>query len=130
VHEIREVLEGEPRIAYALLFGSAARGTSHASSDVDVAVGLRAGTSLTPPEIGGLVADFERAAGRRVDLILLDEAPPSLAYRIFRDGILLFERDHRAFTERKARAILDYLDFRPFEAIAVRGALAAARRGR
>jgi hypothetical protein len=88
------------------------------------------GASFTPHEIGGLVADLERAAGRRVDLILLDEAPPGLAYRVFQDGITLFERDHRAFTERKARAILEYLDFQPFEAIAVRGALAAARRGR
>jgi predicted nucleotidyltransferase len=130
VPDLREVIEREPRIAYALLFGSAARGTQHPGSDLDVAVGLLPGASLSVHEIGTLVADLEKAAGRQVDLILLEEAPPALAYRIFRDGITLFERDHQALAERKARAILAYLDFRPLEAIAVRGALAAATRGR
>jgi hypothetical protein len=30
---------------------------------------------------------------------------------VFRDGRVIFERDHRALVERKARAILEYLDF-------------------
>jgi predicted nucleotidyltransferase len=121
------VLEGDSRVAYALVFGSAARGSAHLSSDVDVAVGLEAGVSLTPREIGAMVSDLEQAGGRHVDLVLMDEAPPALAYRVFRDGILLVERNHRAMADRKARAILEYLDFRPLEAIAVRGALSAAR---
>ena len=93
-------------------------------------MGLQPGTALSTREIGTLVADLESAAGRPVDLVLVDEAPPALAYRIFRDGVTLFERDHRALADRKARAILDYLDFRPLESIAVRGVLAAAARGR
>ena len=130
VDALRRVLEREPRILYALLFGSGARGRMHAGSDLDVAVGLRRGASLTPGEIGRLVADLESAAGGPVDLVLIDEAPPALAYRVFRDGITILERDHRALAGRKAKAILDYLDFRPLEAIAVRGVLAAAARGR
>jgi predicted nucleotidyltransferase len=35
------VLDAEPAVAYALLFGSGARGTGHAGSDTDVAVELR-----------------------------------------------------------------------------------------
>jgi hypothetical protein len=85
------------------------------------------GSQLSPAELGTLVADLEQAAGRPVDLVLLDEAPPALAYRIFRDGTTLVERNHRALSDRKARAILEYLDFRPLEDIAVRGVLAAAR---
>jgi predicted nucleotidyltransferase len=130
VDAIRDLLDGDPRIAYALVFGSTARGSDHAASDVDVAVGLSAGVSLDTRETGALVSDLERAAGRPVDLVFLHEAPPALAYRIFRDGVTLIERDHRALAERKARAVLEYLDFRPFEEIAVRGALNAAARGR
>jgi len=107
-----------------------ARGSVHHESDVDVAVGLAAGVSLDARETGALIADLERAAGRRVDLVFLHEAPPALAYRIFRDGRTLVERDHRAFADRKARAILEYLDFRPIEDLAVQGVLAAAARGR
>jgi uncharacterized protein len=130
VESIRRLLERDPRIVYALLFGSAASGTNHAGSDLDVAVGLQPGATLSTRELGTLVADLESAAGRSVDLVLLDEAPPALAYRIFRDGINVLERDHRALADRKARAILEYLDFRPLESIAVRGVLAVAARGR
>jgi predicted nucleotidyltransferase len=130
VGQLRHVLEQEPRIAFALLFGSVARETSSPHSDMDIAVGLQQGVSLTTRDIGSLIADLERAAGRAIDLVLLESAPPALAYRVFRDGVVLVERDHRALAERKARAILDYLDFRPIEEIAVRGALAAAARGR
>jgi hypothetical protein len=49
---------------------------------------------------------------------------------VFRDSLVLVERNHRALAERKARAILGYLDFRPLEEVAVRGVLAAAARGR
>jgi predicted nucleotidyltransferase len=127
---LRDVLEADPRVTYALLFGSSVRGTTHDGSDVDVAIGLPPGTVMPVAALGTLIADLERAAGRPVDVVLLDEAPPALAYRVFRDGIMLFERDHAVMANRKARAILEYLDFRPLEAIAIRGALAAASRGR
>jgi hypothetical protein len=123
-------LESDARIAYALLFGSAARQSAQASSDVDIAIGLEPGAVLDVHEVGALVSDLESAAGRAVDVVLLDEAPPAVAYRVFRDGVVLLDRNHRALADRKARAILDYLDFRPLEAIAVNGALAAAARGR
>ena len=130
VGRLRQVLEADARVAYAILFGSSSRGTPHSHSDVDIAIGLQPGTVLPVAAVGTLIADLEEAAGRRVDLVLLDEAPPALAYRVFRDGTTLLERNHAAMAGRKARAILEYLDFRPLEAIAVRGALAAARRGR
>jgi hypothetical protein len=59
------------------------------------------------------------------------EAPPPLAYRIFRDGRLLVERDRRAMVARKARAVLDDLDFKPVENRCAAAILrSAAGRGR
>ena len=83
---LRQVLQVDDRIAYALLFGSAARGDTTSFSDVDVAIGLRSGVKFDLHDIGGLVSELERAAGRDVDVVILDEAPPGLAYRVFRDG--------------------------------------------
>jgi predicted nucleotidyltransferase len=117
-------------LAYALVFGSSAKGTSRANSDVDVAAGLQAQTSLSTEELGTLVSTLEAATGRKIDLVLLDKASPALSYRVFRDGIVLLERDRAALVERKARAILEYLDFKPFEDLAARGVLAAAAHGR
>jgi hypothetical protein len=128
--DLRRVLVGDPRVAYALVFGSAARGSSGPHSDVDVAIGLAAGARFTALELGGLGARLEEAAGKPVDLVLLDEAPPGLAYRVFRDGRTLLERDRRALVERRARAILEYLDFRPIEELCAGGAIEAAAHGR
>jgi len=128
--ELRQALEGETRLAYALVFGSRARETAHAGSDLDVAVGLAPGSRLETHELGDLVSTLERATGRTIDLVLLDEAPPAVAYRVFRDGRAVLDRDHSTLVERKTRAILEYLDFRPIEQIAVRGVLTAAADGR
>ena len=62
--------------------------------------------------------------------MLLDEAGPGLAYRIFRDGRVVLERDRQAMVERKARAIVEYLDFRPLEDLFSRSVLSATARGR
>jgi predicted nucleotidyltransferase len=128
---LRRALEAEPTVAYALVFGSAARGTMHPHSDVDVAVGLAPGAPRDARALGGLAARLTSAAGRSVDLVLLDEAGPSLAYRVFRDGHVVLDRDRAALVERKARAIVEYLDFKPVEDRCAAGILrAAAARGR
>jgi predicted nucleotidyltransferase len=127
---LRRVLASEPDLAYALVFGSAARDSLRPDSDVDVAIELRAGAARDVLTLGTLVARIESAVRRHVDLVVLDEAAPSLAYRIFRDGRLLVERDHDALVSRKARAILDYLDFKPIEDLCAAGVLRAAARGR
>jgi uncharacterized protein len=112
---IREVLLKDDRVAFALVFGSTARGEETPFSDVDVAVGLRAGTTLDAMAIGELVSRLEVVVGRNVDLVILNEAPPALAYRVFRDGRLILEVDRKARIERQVRAILDYLDWKPIE---------------
>lgn len=123
-----KVLQEEERVQYALVFGSRARGTGQPTSDLDIAVGLSA--PLTALELGGLVSRLESESGHDVDLVVLDEAPPALAYRVFRDGVTVFVRDARALANRKASAILEYLDFKPIEDLCTRGVLAAAKRGR
>ena len=123
VAAMARVLDADPRIAYGLVFGSAARGQARAASDLDVAVGLATGSEFDGLAVGRLVSDLERASGRTVDLVLLHEAPPALAYRVFRDGVVVSVRDRPAMVERRVRAILDYLDYRPFESAFVRGVL-------
>jgi predicted nucleotidyltransferase len=128
---LRRALDAEPDVAYALLFGSSARGTGRPDSDADVAIELIPGAARDARRLGGLAARLTAAIGRSVDLVLLDEAPPALAYRIFRDGRLIVERDHTALVARKARAIIEYLDFKPVEERCAAGILrAAAARGR
>jgi predicted nucleotidyltransferase len=123
------VLEADTRIAYAILFGSRGRESAHGRSDTDLGIGLVPGARLSVVELGDLLSRLETAAGGPVDLVLLDEAGPGLAYRAFRDGRVILERDRRALVARKARAILEYLDFRPVEETFTHAVLGAGHRG-
>lgn len=126
---IRRILAADPRVAYALVFGSSARGTMTPFSDLDVAVGIKPGVAVDHRWIGGLTAQLEHSTGRTVDLVVLEDASPALAYRIFRDGRLLFEADRSARVREQAYAMLKYLDFRPCEQQCARAVLDAAARG-
>jgi predicted nucleotidyltransferase len=129
IERLRTVFETDVRIAYAILFGSRGRGSAHARSDTDLAVGLARKERLSATDLGDLLSRLEAAAGGRVDLVLLDEAGPGLAYRVFRDGRVVFVRDRSALVDRKTRAILEYLDFRPVEETFTRAVLGASHRG-
>lgn len=129
VERLRSVLEADLRVGYAILFGSRGRGSAHDRSDTDLAIGLAAGTRLSVTEIGDLLSRLESATGGPVDLVLLDEVGPGLAYRVFRDGRVIFDRDRAALVARKARAILEYLDFEPVEETFARAVLGTAHHG-
>jgi len=127
---LRRALDVEADVAYALVFGSRARGRERPGSDVDIAIELRPGAPRDVHALGRLLARLESAVSVRVDVVLLDEAPSPVAYRAFRDGQVVVERDRAALAARKARAILEYLDFRPIEERCATGVLRAAADGR
>lgn len=130
IDDVRGTLAAESGVAFALLFGSAANGSQHARSDLDLAIGLAPGVAFDHRRLGKLVSRLEAKAGCDVDLVVLDEAPPGLAYRIFRDGEILFEHDHAALAWAKASAIMRYLDFEPVERLCSSGVLRRAGDGR
>lgn len=66
----------------AFLFGSASRGTSIPESDVDVGVWLVDGT--TREDVERLWAEVERVCGRNVDLVVLNDARPAIAWAAMR----------------------------------------------
>ena len=125
---IGDALADVPQVTYTLVFESCARGTAHASSDIDIALGFDRGRRPGAYEIGAIVSRIEEATGQSVDVVVLDDAPPGLAYRVFRDGVTVLVRNRSALVERKARAILEYLDFQPVEEALSKAVL--ARRSR
>lgn len=126
---VREVLEGSPGVAYGIVFGSRARGTAHAQSDIDVAIGVAGRASLAHHALGELVSRLEEATGLGVDVVIVHEAAIPLAFRIFREGTEVFVRDRRALVDQKARTLVEYFDFKHLHDRCVAGALRAAARG-
>jgi uncharacterized protein len=118
------------RVECAWLFGSAARGETGPLSDVDVAILFE---EEVAPEArlelaAALVEELERGAPR-VDLVILDEAPPALRHRVLLDGILLLERDPRRRVAFEVNSIREALDFQHLSAIYDRALLDRAARG-
>ena len=82
---LRTVLSARPRVRLALLFGSRARGSAHAGSDVDVAV-------LAPGEdLLALGSALSRAVGSTVDVVSLEDPGFPLLEELIRDSVLIYE---------------------------------------
>jgi len=106
------------RLAY--LFGSQATRRMHSSSDIDVAVLLD--KSLTSDERFTewlrLLGDLSCIFGTdHVDLVMLNEAPPLLAYETLRHGILLYCADAQTRIEFQVCTLRAYEDTIPLRRI-------------
>ena len=111
---LRQALESKPELVIAYLFGSVARGTDRAGSDVDIAVVYE---NDPPPGLAGLGLDLEgeleRGLRRPVQVVVLNSAPPDLIHRVLRDGKLLLERDRSARIRFEVRKRNEYFDLLP-----------------
>ena len=84
------VLRTRPNVRLAVLFGSLARGEADPASDADVIVTMVDAGWQRRVE---LASALETALGRRVQLVLLDDAPKLLLGEVLRDGRVLVDRD-------------------------------------
>ena len=104
----------EQGIVAAYLFGSFGRDEARESSDVDLALLYASQPARQldgPPQ---QVQDrLERALGREVDVLVLNTAPPDLAHRVLRDGILLVDRDPSVRIQWEVKIRNEYADLLP-----------------
>lgn len=106
-------LAADPRVKLIFLFGSAADPDRKIPvGDVDIAI-------LTEPaldfqELLRLRADAVDAAGGEIDLVHLNEAGVILTHEVAETGICLYSDPPDLETEFVCRAIMRYLDFKPY----------------
>jgi predicted nucleotidyltransferase len=113
-HEIHACIEyfcqQQPAIMAAYLFGSAAQGTIHAASDLDIAVLLDPGAVPTFPLLT-CITQLEESLRCQVDLIVLNTANDVLKYEVRKSGKLLFERSSRFRKQFEIQSRKAYEDF-------------------
>jgi len=112
---LREYFDAHPEgVICAYLFGSAARGTARAASDVDVAVLFERDPAPTLAGSGlRLGGELEQYLGRPVDLVPLNRAPVDLVHRVLRDGIVVFDPHPLERIRFEVRARNAYFDLKP-----------------
>ena len=100
-----------PLVEFALLFGSQANGQAHSESDTDIAIYLKPGYDRDT--IDAIWDSVERIAQTAVDLIILNTAPPAIAFAGIQGKQLVVKND-RLFTEYSLEISREAEDFREF----------------
>jgi predicted nucleotidyltransferase len=105
ISALRAALRTEKNVRFALLFGSAARGTDTAASDVDVLVQMRDSSLERIVDLG---AKLSAIVGRRVDVVRFEdmEGEPSLLADLVAEGRVLVDREGQWPRLRRREAAL------------------------
>jgi hypothetical protein len=108
-------------ITLAYLFGSRAEGRARPSSDTDIAVLLpyEHFKALTLDSRVNLINDIFDALGtENADVVILNEAPPLLAFEVIKHGKIIYEDpETRPAAEFAVYALNQYLDTKPLRAM-------------
>jgi predicted nucleotidyltransferase len=133
---VASAAESLPEIQAAFLFGSQASGRARADSDIDVAILIdrdSAGVDARGQLRRVIAALAAHLAADRLDVVILNDAPPALAFQVLKGGKLAFERDRTALHRFRVRTYARHSDFEPterfFRAATRRRALAGPTRG-
>ena len=116
VASLPERIQEEESVCALYLHGSAVAGIMTPLSDLDFGVLLKHGLG----KIGRfqkhlhLACLFEETLEtEEFDLIMMNEAPPRIAFNILKTGKLLFVRDRDEFVDFWEKVTKLYLDFKP-----------------
>jgi predicted nucleotidyltransferase len=103
-----------PEVIAVYLFGSRARGTATARSDVDLGVLYAAPPSPSLESLPfDIEAELERGLGAPVEIVVLNGAPADLVHRVLRDGTLLLDRDPSRRIRFEVQARNEFFDLEP-----------------
>lgn len=94
LNKLKAFFERKEEIAMAFLFGSAARGREIPESDIDLAIWFN--KEYTLEEVDKIWLEVEAILHRNVDLVVLNQARPTIAWAALR-GKKIIIRDHRLY---------------------------------
>jgi uncharacterized protein len=103
INELVGKVSKSRKILAAYLFGSAVRGELRGISDIDICV------------IGRLNKEEKRRILRecseKLDISFFDELPISIKFRVFKEGRVLFVRNHASLNRIKMITLREYRDY-------------------
>lgn len=108
---LRLLLEEEPDVLFAFLFGSRATEKARANSDLDVAIYFRDPPAPALDRRLDLAARISDATGFEVDLSVLNNASPLLQHQVLKTGRKIFVRDRVAYIRFRDEEIRLYQDY-------------------
>jgi len=113
--EVFEKIGKEIGIEYAIIFGSAVKGTLSDESDIDIAVKFKSlpKHSWTLLKMILKIKDLlEEKMKREVDIVILNRSSLGLWYEVFSTGKPIYVLSEEDFLKDKVQVIKQYLDFK------------------
>lgn len=111
VHVLTAALEAEPDVEFAWLHGSFLGGGGF--HDVDVGVHLNGAADVRSRRALDLGLRLDRDVGFSIDVRVLNDAPVTFLFHVFREGRLLFSRNDERLADLMERTVREYLDMEP-----------------
>ncbi len=114
IEHLRKVFQKKPHVLFAYLFGSFIKGDYF--EDLDLAVYFREGkrSLVGGREVLSLEREIEEQVHFPVEIVVLNEAPLFFAFRLIKEGEIIFSRDDKSYLDFEERIRLQYFDFLPF----------------
>lgn len=106
---LKNFLEKDLNILFALVFGSAAEGKLKKNSDIDIAVYLK--EPLEPLEYLKLATELSELVKREIHLVILNEASPLLRHQIMKNNKVLFIKDFDIYANFREKTMTDYDEY-------------------
>lgn len=108
---IRDVLEKDNNVVFALLFGSYAVGKQKNKSDIDIAVYLK----RIPKGLLSFKLEKELSSiahPKVVDLVVLNNASAMLRHQVFKNKLTLIVKDRDEYRKFRLKSMNDYEEFK------------------
>jgi len=109
------VLDGQPAVRFAYVFGGAGRRELRPLSDVDVAVYLDEAVDPVQARLDLIGVVTKHLGTDEVDLVVLNQAPTALLGRIVQSRRVIVDKDPFLRHRFESLALRKFLDFRIFE---------------
>ena len=104
---IMNELRSNDEVEAIYLFGSYAKGNAKPISDIDICV-------LTKRNIPKRVKEeILSNSSKNIDISIFWDLPPTIRFRVFKEGKLLYKRDEIALQRAKVDTLKSYLDIQP-----------------
>ena len=102
---VEELKRGEVQAIY--LFGSHAKGSARPTSDIDICVITNKDIPRSAKE------EIMSNSSRNIDVSLFWDLPPTIRFRVFQEGKLLYTKDELSLQRIKVDTLKSYLDIQP-----------------
>ncbi len=114
--ELRDI----PGVDAVYLFGSSVNGKMTGSSDIDLAI-LFSENKIVDIDRLDIMSRLSSAAGRDIDLVILNDASPLLYHEILLTGKLILENNRECRIQREVKNRKLYEDYRHIHSIYMMG---------